>query len=145
MKLPHLAFLLSAAALAGCGSGDADGEQLGVIEFFGDPAQIAAPSSAVVGQEFRVDVSTYGGGCVSLERTDVSIEGNVVDIRPIDRDNTEPGTACPANLATYDHSVGVVLNQPGAATIRVHGMRVAAELEEEDVWELTVDLVAPTD
>jgi hypothetical protein len=134
MRLPLLVAIT--AVVVGCSSAD-DDEQLGVVEFYSDEARIEAPASAQVGESFELGVSTFGGGCTELVRTEVVIEGLEVDVRPYDR-GYESDEVCTDILVVLDHGVGLSFDQAGSATIRVHGRRDDGNAIVEDEWVVEV-------
>lgn len=121
---------LAAVALLLCACATEDSVvEPGVIDFGGDPVRIDAPSSARVGESFVVTVTTYGGGCIELERTDVELTDDGADITPLDRRRV-PGP-CTLVLHLFPHEVTLTFATAGTKTIHIHGRRVKGELDEE--------------
>ena len=111
-----------AALLAGTGCSvlPDDREQLGLIQILpSEPARVTVPPTAARGEPFTVEVITHGGGCLSKGPTRVRIRGMEADVRPYDRHTGE--NVCPANVAQYTHTASLRFDQPGTATVRVHG------------------------
>lgn len=108
-------------ATAGCSVMGADGgEQPGLIQILpSSPAQVSVPQSAPRGEPFTVEVVTHGGGCLSKGPTRVRTGGMSADVRPYDRDSG--GDVCPADVALYRHTATLRFDQPGTATVRIHG------------------------
>ena len=108
-----------------------------------DPPRVEVPSSVVAGDAFRVYVTTFGDGCISFERTDVVIDGDVVDISPYDRrEIPPPNVGCIDIGYDFDHGGTVIFQTPGTKLVRVHGRRVEGRIGRPDyeILELTYDV-----
>lgn len=117
-----LASLAAAALLAGCSVLGPDGrEQPGIIDP-SSPATVTVPAAAQRGEPFTVTVITHGGGCLSQGPTRVRIAGTTADVRPYDVHSG--GNVCPADVQMYEHTATLRFDQPGTATVRVHGRRI---------------------
>jgi hypothetical protein len=97
--------------------------RLGVIAFYGDPVQIAAPDTVAVGAPAVVVVTTYGGGCISQGETEITAAGLVAEVRPYDYFVTRlpSNGACPDVLYVYEHVATLRFWRAGRATVRVVG------------------------
>ena len=116
------AALLGMAALAaGCSVVDSNGysRELAYIEYGGSPVQIVLPATARVEEPVAVSVTTYGSGCAQKGDTQVSVSAQVAELRPYDLYDEE--SDCPDILRTFVHEAEVIFEQPGTATLRVHG------------------------
>lgn len=116
------AALLGMAVLAaGCSVVDSSGysRELAYIEFAGSPVKIVLPATARVEEPFTVAVTTYGDGCTQRGDTQVSVSGAVAELRPFDLYDEEGD--CPRILNDFVHEAEVIFEQPGTATLRVHG------------------------
>jgi hypothetical protein len=112
-------FLLAGLVVFGC---DAGAVELGRIKWLGYGAQIEAPASAQVGEEFVITVQTYADGCISFERTDLELMSNGADVTPLDlRDTRE---SCPLAITTIPHAVTLSFSMSGSKTINIHGRHV---------------------
>lgn len=129
--LASLRKTLCAAALlfVGCSlttdSGQFATRQPSVIDRGGaDSAQITIPATVIVGTNFTVVVTTYGGDCVLQGDTQVAVNGRVAEIRPFDvfQTNAE-SAACTRNLVLYAHPATVTFLEQGSATIRIFGRK----------------------
>lgn len=128
-----------ALLLSACGTTDDSVVELGRIEFYHDPALIEAPSSAGVGQSFVVRVMSYGGGCISPERTDVELTSDEAKVMPYDRrDIPTENEACTSDLRLVPHEAMLIFNTAGSKSIRIHGRRVNFDVDEEIQIPLTV-------
>jgi hypothetical protein len=85
------------------------------------PRVIDAPDEVEAGKPFDVTTYTFGGGCTAADGQDVQISGNVVDLKPYDR---ELGEICTMILRVIPHTSTVTLNTPGEWVIRVSGRKV---------------------
>jgi hypothetical protein len=109
----------AAALLAGCSVLDpVGGEQPGIIDP-SSPGTVTLPATAQRGEPFTVTVITHGGGCLSQGPTRVSIRGTTAEVRPYDVHSG--GNVCPADVQLYEHTAALRFDQPGTATVRVHG------------------------
>ena len=97
--------------------------QLALLGFYDDPIVVDAPVIASVSIPFDITVRTYGGGCIDQGDTEVSVTGLHADIRPYDHFVTylPPRYACPDILHLSTHRATVRFEQPGTATVTVHG------------------------
>lgn len=101
--------------------------QPAVLEHYGDAAQVTVPETAPAGVPATVQVVSYGGGCIREGFTDVVTEGMTVDVRPFDFHTTGEKVVCTAELALFRRDVQLRFDQPGTATIRIHGRRMPGE------------------
>lgn len=137
--------LLAAAALLPLAACEALGpasdyrELAAVIQMDAEqPAQVVLPASVRAGQEFTVQVSTYGGGCIRKGPTEVEAHGLVADVYPFDLYPADENTACTRELRTLEHRASVRIDQPGAATINVYGRRMPTGEAVVSTYTLTV-------
>lgn len=86
---------------------------------------VEVPDTVQAGASFEVFVVTYGGGCVGTDRTDVTVEGLSVDVRPYDVHSG--GEYCTAVVRMLDHRVTLTLHSTGVAVIRFHGREMPAD------------------
>ena len=88
------------------------------------PPQVELPQSVRVGERFTVRITTYGSGCSSKGTTQVSVTGLQVELSPYDSYPTAEDAACTRELRTHLHQVQVWVEEPGTATVSVHGRRM---------------------
>jgi hypothetical protein len=126
MRVAALALLLGA-----CGSDDFVVKP-GIIQFYEEPMLIEAPTSVPVGSSFTVRVATFGGGCESLEDTTVELVEDGAIVTPFDRTHI-PGEneACTDPLLTFFHEASLSFSSPGSKIVRIHGRRVAGDIDQE--------------
>ncbi len=100
----------------------------GIIEFEGNPVRITAPDSVVLGAPATIDVTTYGGGCVSKGETRVTVEDLSAVVEPFDRFTAPPpDAACTDILRRLSHVVTIKFTKRGVATLQVRGRRVPGD------------------
>lgn len=127
MKMTRWMMMLAALATAGCATATSGGEadpNAGILSHYGDPVEVIAPESATAGQPFTVAIRTYGGGCIRQGTTEVSVRGRTADLRPRDTRAQAAGVVCTADLRLFRHEASVRFDEPGRATLRIHGVRV---------------------
>jgi hypothetical protein len=119
-----LGLAAAAAVLSGCSvTGPDGGEKPGIIETRpGSAEQVTVPATAPRGEPFTVTVITHGGGCLSQGPTRVRIHGTTAEVRPYDVDNGSD--ICTADVEMYEHTATLRFDQPGTATVRVHGRQL---------------------
>jgi hypothetical protein len=104
----------------GCGLlGLGEDERLGLLRLDGEAATIYVPRSVERGERLAVNFYTFGGGCVSRGRTEISIRGLDATITPYD---VHSGAGnCTDEIAFLDHTTWLRFELEGTATIRVYG------------------------
>lgn len=118
---PALASLPLALTMACSGpTGPTPRTELGTIAFHDTEAVTQVPDSVRVGVPFEISVRTYGDGCVTGNGTEVQRHGRSVDVRPYDVHSG--AQVCTDVLRMFDHRATVMLETPGQADIRFHGM-----------------------
>jgi hypothetical protein len=137
MRLLPFALLLSA-----CASEPESVVEIGRVVYESQGPLIEAPASASVGESVVVRVTTAGGGCISLERTEtaVAIDGAVVT--PYDRRKIpgEEFDACTSDLVYLRHETSITFDTPGSKTISIRGRRLVMGVEESFEIPLTVSI-----
>lgn len=86
----------------------------------GEP-RVTVPASAPAGQVFSLQVATIGGSCrigdePDVERTGLQVDVRIWELHPV-------GGACDRALRERSYAVALRVDQPGTATVRVHGLR----------------------
>lgn len=122
-------WVVLAAVLSMLGCGDSYELDLAQVEYFNLGARVEAPTSVAVGESFELTVGTYGGGCILEGSTEVELADIEADVTPYDRYLTGDGT-CTADLRFYDHVGELRFDTAGEKTIRIHGRRVADDVDE---------------
>jgi hypothetical protein len=97
--------------------------QLALVQFYHDPIVVQTPETVSVSSPFDITVRTYGGGCIDQGDTGVTVHGLSADLRPYDHFVTylPPRHACPDILHLYVHRATLRFDEPGTATVTVHG------------------------
>lgn len=85
-------------------------------------------SRVQVGEPLQVTIRSFGGGCEAAGGLDGTVRGLVAELRPWDYTHVPSGPAgleyvCTTPLNVFKRTATVVFDQPGTATIRVHGLR----------------------
>lgn len=117
-----LAAAVLAAACSPTGTDDLV-QDLAFIEMEGQPAQVSVPATARVEEAITVSVKTYGGGCTEMGETQVTVNGSVANVTPLDREPTGD-VGCPRIVREFTHEARVTFETPGEAEVRVHGRRM---------------------
>jgi hypothetical protein len=117
------AMLPLVALVAGCQMLTAPNttRRLGTIEFYADPARIAAPDTVSAGTAFNVSVVTYGGGCVTQGTTESAVIGAVAQVTVYDEEHH--ADVCTDELRMFSHTATLQFAQPGTATLQVRGWK----------------------
>ena len=99
----------------------------GIIDSINDTMKdvLSAPSTVRVGEDFKVTITTFGGGCEREGDTTVimsAIGANVIvyDITAA----TNPKVVCTAVIKRLPHTVTLRFEKPGQALIRVWGRKI---------------------
>ena len=94
------------------------------LQFHGDSARVTVPPSGTMGQPVRVALTTYGGGCVREDTTEVRVRGLVAEVMPYQL-APRPGSSmiCTMELRLTRREVDVVFAERGRATVRIVGVR----------------------
>ena len=114
--------------------------ELGMIDFHDTLLPIEAPATAARGEPFVVRVATAGGGCVSLDVTDVEVRDDGAEVWPYDRRHIlrSEEAGCTLELVYLQHEAEMTFETAGPKTIRVHGRRVARQVDEAIEIPITV-------
>ena len=122
--LVHVLRSLALVILVGCASQAQDWTEVvevGQVGYDGMTPLVHVPQSSTAGSDFVVDVTTWGGGCQSLESTEVVASSGVIDVTPYDRRRIPPpGSGCTQPLLVFEHHATIVFDMPGMQTIRLH-------------------------
>jgi hypothetical protein len=97
-------------------------EELGALEYHGDPAVVNVPAEGEAGRPFEVTVRTYGDGCTEKGRTEVEVAGGRAIVRPYDYHRQR--VDCPSILGLFDHTAMVQFEVPGTFEVVIEGRSV---------------------
>jgi hypothetical protein len=86
-------------------------------------AAVTMPALVTAGSRFVVTVQTLGSSnCTRVERTDLTLTGNLARVVPYDQVPAGGETSCFRDLMTFPHSQDVQFDAVGPATVRVVGL-----------------------
>jgi hypothetical protein len=125
----QLAGLAATLLLAACtNSGPHDSSLLSAAErgpallaFYGDTSVVQLASTARVGEVTTVRFTSFGGGCIRPDRTEVTVSGLTADIRP-HRSELPPNTVCTAELRIDQNVAQLRFAEAGRARVRIVGL-----------------------
>jgi len=125
----QLATLAATRLLAACtNSGPDDSSLLSAAErgpallaFYGDTSVVQLAATVRVGEVTTVRFTSFGGGCIRLGETEVSVSGLTSDIRP-HRSELPPNTVCTAELRIDQNVAELQFAEPGRARVRIVGL-----------------------
>ncbi len=103
---------------------------LGIIDFGkeGSKNVVTAPTTVGVGEEFKITITTFGGGCERAGTSSTIITATGASIMVYDVTSaTHPGVICTAEIKRLPHSLSLRFEKPGQALIRVWGRRVGPD------------------
>lgn len=100
-------------------------EELGVIEYYGDPAVVSVPAEGEAGQPFEVTIRTYGDGCAEKGRAEVEVAGDRAVVRPFDHHRQR--VDCPSIVGMFDHTATVRFDAPGTYEVVIEGRSLPAD------------------
>lgn len=95
-----------------------------LLAFYGDTSAVDLQTSARVGELVILRFTSFGGGCISPDATEVEISGLHAAVLPYRREPTElpPNTACTGELRVDRHDVQLRFDRPGRAWVRIVGL-----------------------
>jgi hypothetical protein len=98
--------------------------RIGTIEHHQGPA-ISTPARVRRGEEFLVEVTTWGSDCVGKGDMEVQVAGLSVVLTPYDWEvvRLPPNTACRVAVVCHQHTAAVRSDQAGAGRVVVRGRR----------------------
>jgi hypothetical protein len=94
-------------------------QELGAIEYYGDPAVVGVPTEAEAGRPFVVTVRTYGDGCAEKGKAEVEVAGDRAVVRPYDYHRQR--VDCPSIVGLFDHTATVQFGAPGTFEVVIEG------------------------
>ncbi len=95
-----------------------------ILLHHGIPTLMHVPDSVPPGAQFSIAFVTFGPGCDEVGETLNTVNGNEIEIHPLDWTPVRPTAMCPDSIVRiFPHSVEVQVNQSGPARVRVHGRR----------------------
>jgi hypothetical protein len=103
---------------------------LGIVDFGSERTKdvVTAPDAVRVNEDFKVTITTFGGGYERMGETSVVITATGASVMVYDfTEATHPGVVCIAVIKRLPHTVTLRFEKPGEAVIRVWGRRVGPE------------------
>jgi hypothetical protein len=93
------------------------------LRFYAESAQVTVPGEARAGEPFEVALTTYGGGCIREDTTEVRVTGLVAEVIPYQLAPREGSSmVCTMELRFNRREIDVVFAERGAATVRIVGV-----------------------
>jgi hypothetical protein len=127
-KSTQLARLAATCLLAACGIFGSDDSSLGanerglaILAFYGDTSDVQLAATVRVGEVTSVRFTSFGGGCIRQDSTEVVVSGLTADIRP-HRLEGPPNAVCTANLRIDQNGADLRFGEPGRARVRIVGL-----------------------
>ena len=94
-----------------------------VIRREGERENVVVPPHASAGVPLYVEFTTYGGGCVREDSTEIQTRGLVAELHPYQRVPPEEARVpCTRELRMTPRRVPVTFMEAGSAKIRIHGL-----------------------
>lgn len=128
----RLAGLVAGWFAAGCTASGPDDSSLlsagergpAVLAFYGDTTAVHLAASIRVGEVTTVRFTSFGGGCIVQDRTEVAVTGLRAEVRPYRRESSQlpPNTACTAELRIDQNAAELRFAEPGRARVRIVGL-----------------------
>src|SRR5262249_60655971 len=92
------------------------------------------PTTVRVGEDFKVTIKTFGGGCERQADEGVILREDGATITVYDFTSaTYPGVICSAIAISFSHTVTLRFSKPGEAVIRVWGRRTGDGIPPEGI------------
>lgn len=95
-----------------------------VLAFYGDTSAVELPAVTRVGEATTVRFTSFAGGCIRKDSTEVEIAGLTAEVRPFRRDPSrlKPDIVCTADLRLDNNIVELWFAKPGRAKVRIVGL-----------------------
>jgi hypothetical protein len=111
----------------GCGQSGKKNRIPGTIEIetaTGKESNLLAPAVVQAGRDFKVTITTYGGGCESKGGEEVTVSENTAIVEVYDFTTaTSLSSVCTMPLLHFPHTVTLRFEKPGEAIIKIVGQR----------------------
>jgi hypothetical protein len=92
-----------------------------LLAFYGDTSVVELAAATRVGEVTTVRFTSFGGGCIRQDETEVAVSGLTADIRP-HRSELPPNTVCTAELRIDQNVAELRFAEPGRARVRIVGL-----------------------
>jgi hypothetical protein len=125
--------LWGATVFLGCDPGEEI--RPGILQLQGESTEgvVFAPSSALAGKPFVVEIRTHGNDCYRAHHIDVALEEGGAVMRPYD--SRVIGQACRDRIRRPVHSVSLTFSDPGTKTLIVEGLHRSRDEDGEPIEE----------
>jgi hypothetical protein len=127
-KSTQLAWLAVTWLLAACGMFGPDDSSLGanerglaILALYGDTSDVQLAATVRIGAVTTVRFTSFGGGCIRQDITEVAVSGLTADIRP-HRIEGPPNAVCSAELRIDQNVADLRFGEPGRARVRIVGL-----------------------
>lgn len=125
----QLANFLALCLLGACTNSGPDDSSLldtaergpALLAFYGDTSVVQVSATVRVGEVTTVRFTSFGGGCIRPDRTDVVVSGLTANIRP-HRSELPPAAVCTAELRIDQNVAQLRFAAPGQARVRIVGL-----------------------
>ena len=92
-----------------------------LLAFYGDTAVVQLAATVRVGEVTTLRFTSFGGGCIRRDETEVTVSGLRADIRPR-RSELPPNTVCTAELRIDQNVAELRFSESGRARVRIVGL-----------------------
>jgi hypothetical protein len=92
-----------------------------LLAFYGDTSVVQLAATVRVGEVTTVRFTSFGGGCIRRDETEVTMSGLTAVIRP-SRSEPPPNTVCTADLRIDENVAVLRFAEPGRARVRIVGL-----------------------
>jgi hypothetical protein len=106
----------------------------GIIEYYGDKSVLLAPTIVQVNKDFKIKFNTFSGGCEREGDEDLTVSENTATVKVYDLIASFPGATCAMILRMLPHTVSLRFTKPGAATIKIEGIRRAKDTSPTPIF-----------
>lgn len=92
-----------------------------LLAFYGDTTLVQIEPTVRVGEVTTLRFTSFGGGCIRQDSSEVEVSGLKADIRP-HRSELPPSTVCTAELRVDQNLAELRFGEPGQAHVRIVGL-----------------------
>jgi hypothetical protein len=92
-----------------------------LLAFYGDTSVVQLAATVPAGEVTTVPFTSFGGGCIGRDETEVTVSGLTAVIRPRRRE-LPPNTVCTAELRIDENVAELRFAEPGRARVRIVGL-----------------------
>jgi hypothetical protein len=92
-----------------------------ILAFYGDTTALQLAASTRIGEVTTVRFTSFGGGCIRHDTTEVTVSGVIAEVRPYRRE-LPPNTVCTSELRIDQNVAELRFAEPGEARVRIVGL-----------------------